>query len=190
MLFLLSFCYSFHLAILMDIQASTKPLIYWLNLIGEKNKLTSTKIFYLLFIILFTAAVSIEMFTQPWPVRKGLNIISCLEFEKAKELNKKVCSVAYNKYEPDGIRYNFVVGVNLCSNSTDMTNSVQWNERMLMSGKYEMYEGTWFIGIHVVEEDNKTKYFCHALGPEYRGAIQIQLIYAEGKKPSYILVVM
>ena len=53
-----------------------------------------------------------------------------------------------------------------------------------------MYEGTWFIGIHVVEEDNKTKYFCHALGPEYRGAIQIQLIYAEGKKPSYILVVM
>lgn len=71
-----------------------------------------------------------------------------------------------------------------------MTNSVQWNERMLMSGKYEMYEGTWFIGIHVVEEDNKTKYFCHALGPEYRGAIQIQLIYAEGKKPSYILVVM
>ena len=159
-------------------------------MIGEKNKLTSTKIFYLLFIILFTAAVSIKMFTQPWPVRKGLNIISCLEFEKAKELNKKVCSVAYNKYEPDGIRYNFVVGVNLCSNSTDTTNSVQWNERMLMSGKYEMYEGTWFIGIHVVEEDNKTKYFCHALGPEYRGAIQIQLIYAEGKKPSYILVVM
>lgn len=127
------------------------------------------------------------MFTQPWPVRKGLNMISCFEFEKAKELKKKVCRVAYNKYEPDGIHYNFIVGINLCS--TDMTKSVQWNETMLMSGKYELYEGTWFLGIRVVEEDNNTKYFCHARGPKYRESIQIQLFfYAEGKKPSYKLI--
>lgn len=129
------------------------------------------------------------MFTQLRPVQKGLNMISCLEYEKAKELNKKVCWLAYNKYEPDGIHYNFIVGINLCSNSTDMTKFVQWNDTMLMSGKYKLYEGSWFIGIHVVEEDNNTKYFCYARGPKYRESIQIQLVfYAEGKKPSYRLV--
>ena len=121
--------------------------------------------------------MNIKMFTQPWPVRKGLNIISCLEFEKAKELKKDICLVAYNKYEPDGIHYSFIVGINLCGSST----AIQWNETMLKLEKYVLYEGSWFIGIRVLEEDNNSKYFCSVHGPEYRESIQIQLIYTEGK---------
>ena len=118
------------------------------------------------------------MFTQRWPVRKGLNIISCLEFEKAKELKKKVCLVAYNKYEPDDIHYSFVVGINLCTGSST---GIQWNETMLKLEKYVLYEGSWFIGIQVLKGDNNSKYFCSVHGPEYRGSIQMQLIYTEGK---------
>lgn len=117
------------------------------------------------------------MFTQLWPVQKGLNIISCLEFEKAKELKKKVCLVAYNKYEPDSIHYSFIVGINLCGSST----AIQWNETMLKSEQYKLYEGGWFIGIQVLKEDNNSKYFCSVRGPEYRESIQMQLIYVEGK---------
>lgn len=124
------------------------------------------------------------MFTQPWPVRKGLNIISCMVFENAKELKKKICLVAYSKYEADGIHYNWIVGINLCRNSTDMTESVQWNNTMLASERYELYEGAW-LGIHVTEENNDDKYLCNAIGPAYRKSIQILLKFytAEGKKP-------
>ena len=154
-------------------------MVYLDRLVKEKS-IISLKSF---FCFTFTAVES-KMFTQPWPVRKRLNIISCLAFENAKELKKKVCRVAYSKYEPDGIHYKWIVRINLCRNSTDMTESVQWNKTRLTSERYELFEGV-SLGIHVTEENNNDKYLCSALGPAYRSSIQILLKFytAEGKKP-------